>query len=143
MPILFIVVASVVLFLAVLALMAVAAFSEGGQLHRIRFDPSARPFPLAFGEAYDVRDAVLWRTQAAALQRLELAGPGGMEYRRLFREYQREAANFPEIYEGSSFAQWLLFLQRSGLVGLGSRRVSITPHGREFLHYCLEVSSAA
>ena len=143
MPLLFLVVICVALFLGVVALLAFAAATERRQLRQLRSDPAARAFPLEFNQAFDPQHAILWSTQIPSLRLIESGGSTGIEYKRLAGEYQRTAASFPELYEGSSFAQWLVFLHRSGLVDLGSRRVILTPYGREFLHYCVEMASAA
>jgi hypothetical protein len=64
-------------------------------------------------------------------------------YDRLYRAYQAAAASFPELYEGSSFAQWLLSLQRSELIALASYRVKITESGRSLLQHCMQATVAA
>jgi hypothetical protein len=143
MPLLFLIVVSVLVFLAIIILMAIAAASERAQLRRIHFDPAAQPFALPLSKAFHAEQAPLWSTQIDALQLIASAGMDGLEYDRVYREYQKTARAFPELYEGCGFAQWLFFLQRLELVALTSYRIKITAYGREFLNYCVQVSMAA
>jgi hypothetical protein len=143
MPLLFMVVAALLVFIAVMVLLAIAAASEYGQLQRIRFDPGAKPFVLSLDDAFDPNHAVLWSTQVPALQLIASAGAAGVPYNRLYAAYQKTAEAFPELYDGSSFAQWLSCLQRANLITLASHRVKITSYGRDFLWYCLETAIPA
>ena len=143
MPLLLMVVAAVLVFVGILVLLAVAALSEYAQLRRIHFDPAARPFTLSVSEAFDPAHVILWSTQIPALQLIASGGSSGVDYRRILTAYEAAARVFPELYEGSSFAQWLFFLQRSELVTLTSYRVKITEYGRDFLHYCKQTAVAA
>ncbi|MFB3814265.1 MAG: hypothetical protein ACE14L_09140 [Terriglobales bacterium] len=143
MPVLMIVVTSVLALVAIVTMLAVAAASENGLMQRIHFDPAARPFTLTLTEAFDPEHAVLWGTQLPALLLIDAAGGRGMRYSRLLQVYERTAACYPELYEGSSFAEWLLFLERNELAVLGSHRVRMTPYGREFLRHCAAESAVA
>jgi hypothetical protein len=143
MPLLFMVVAALLVFIAVMVLLAIAAVSEYGQLQRIRFDPGAKPFVLSLDDAFDPNHAVLWSTQVPELQLIASSGSAGVPYNRLYAAYRKTAASFPELYDGSSFAQWLSCLERSNLITLTSYRVKITSYGRDFLWYCLETAIPA
>jgi hypothetical protein len=143
MPLLFLIVASLLVFLAVMILMAVAAASERGQLRRIQFDPLAQPFALRLSEAFDSEQAMLWTTQIDALRLIASGGMDGVPYDCVYRAYQKTARTFPELYEGCGFAQWLFFLERSELVILTGSCVRITACGREFLNYCPQTSMTA
>ncbi len=144
MPVLMIALASVLVFIAIMVLLALAALAEYGQLQRIRFDPSAQPFSLVLTEAFDPEHAILWGTQVSALLLINSAGARGLAYNRLYHAYTETAQRYPELYEGSSFAQWLFFLEQNELVTLTSYRVRMTGYGREFLKHCLaEVAVAA
>jgi hypothetical protein len=143
MPLLFMVVAALLVFIAVMVLLAIAAVSENGQLQRIHFDPAAKPFVLSLEDAFDPNHALLWSTQVPALQLIASGGSAGVSYNRLYAAYQKTAASFPELYDGSSFAQWLSCLERSNLITLTSYRVKITSYGRDFLWYCLETAIPA
>lgn len=140
---LIIVVAAVAIFVIVVVLLAIAALSEAGQLHRIRFDPTARPFTLTMTDAFDPEHMVLWSTQVPALKSIRAAGFRGMSYKDLQGIYDETARTYPELYDGSSFAQWLFFLRRTELVSLGTYRVRLTEYGTEFLHYCVSETAIA
>ena len=133
---LIIVAIAVLAFVAVMILLAVAAVSEYGQWQRIRFDASAQPFMLSLNEAFDPDHALLWSTQIPALRVIHQAGGRGVKYAELLRAYHQAMRTFPELYEGSSFAQWLLFLHRSELIVLTTYRVKLTAFGRDLLEYC-------
>jgi hypothetical protein len=143
MPLLFLIVASLLVFLAVMILVAVAAASERAQLRRIQFDPLAEPFALHLSQAFDPEMAMIWAAQIDALLLIASGGSEGVDYDSVYRAYQRAAGIFPELYEGCGFAQWLFFLQSSELVVLTGSRVKITACGREFLNCCLPASSVA
>ncbi len=143
MPVLMIALASVLVFIAVMVLLAMAALAEYGQMQRIRFDPAARPFSLSLTEAFDPEHAILWGTQIPALLLVSSAGGRGLAYNRLYHAYLEAARHYPELYEGSSFAQWLFFLEQNELVTLTSYRVRITGYGREFLKHCLAETAVA
>jgi hypothetical protein len=143
MPLLFVLVASLLGFAAIMTLVAIAAASEYGQLQRLRHDPSAQPFTLSLCDAFDPEHVLLWSSQLEALRLIASGDKTGVEYQRLEAAYRGAAARFPELYEGSSFAQWLFFLQRSEVVVLTRSRVKITPYGRNLLQHCLETTVAA
>jgi hypothetical protein len=63
------------------------------------------------------------------------AGARGLSPQRLYRFYLASAAAFPELYDGSSFYNWLDFLERSRLITMTQERIVLTPEGREFLDY--------
>jgi len=133
---LIVLIVAILAFLTVMLLLAVAAVSEYGQLQRIRFDPSAQPFTLNLNDAFDPDQSPLWSTQIPALRMIYQAGGRGVKYAELLRVYQQAMQSYPELYEGSSFAQWLFFLYRSELVVLTTYRVKLTAYGRDFLEYC-------
>jgi hypothetical protein len=140
---LMVVVAAIVTFVLVMALLAIAVLAESGHLQRIGFDPEAQPFTLSLTEAFDPGHAMLWSTQIPALQVIAAAGTRGLRYHRLLAIYQRTAQKYPELYDGCCFAQWLFFLQSAELIVMGSYRVKITDHGRHFLQCVSELALAA
>jgi hypothetical protein len=138
-----VIVAAIVAFLIVMALLATAVVAERGQLRRLRYDPDAGPFTLSLTEAFDPDHAILWSTQIPALQLIRNAGPRGVSYHRLFCCYERTAQHYPELYDGCSFAQWLFFLQGAELITVSTYRIKITRTGRYFLDCFAEVAMAA
>ncbi len=137
MPVLIVAILSLLVFVAVMVVLFFAALAENRQMRRIHFDPSACPFTLSLSDAFDPDHAVLWTTQIPVLELINAAGARGISYERIFRLYAAAARSYPELYDGSSFAEWLLFLQQSDLIAMGSHRVKITGHGREFLRCCV------
>jgi hypothetical protein len=140
---LIVIVAAIAAFLVVMALLGIAIVAERGQLHRIRYDPDARPFTLSLTEAFDPDHAILWRTQIPALELIRHAGPRGVTYHRLFCAYERASQRYPELYDGCSFAQWLFFLQTAELITISTYRIRITRTGCYFLDCVAEVAMAA
>lgn len=132
-----VVVAPLLVFPALMILLALAAGTEHTFLRRIHFDPEARPFWLTVEAAFDSQHAQLWSTQLPGLRCLAAAGPRGMSYHDLFTlAYQSAAQHYPELYEGTSFAQWLWSLEQAGLITLRANRAVLTPLGHNFLRYC-------
>jgi hypothetical protein len=128
----------VVVFLVCSAGMAFAATTERAQLRRIGFKAGARPFSLTLSEAFDPQHALVWSTQVPALLYIAACGAEGVAYRDLYRmAYEPPARHYPELYEGSSFAEWLFCLEKSELIRLTPGRVALTSKGRTFLEYCL------
>lgn len=144
MPVLIVALASVLMLAAIVALAAMAWAAERDYLRRIRFSPLARPFTaIEVREAFDPEHAPLWTTQVAALLLVHSAGRRGLPYPQLYGAFKQAAERFPELYDGSSFAEWLLFLQRAELVVLTPSRVKITAEGRLFLDYMRRSTVAA
>ena len=143
MPLLIVIVVSILAFLSIMALLSIAAFSEYGQLRRIHSDPAAQPFTLALGDSSTTEHLLLWSTQIEALRLIASGGKNGVSYHQLYSVYRKSAAAFPEFYDGSSFAQWLFFLQRSKLITMSSFRVKVTEYGRSFLQYCMQTAVTA
>ena len=143
MPLLLVLIVSLLGFAAIMTLLTVAAASEYGQWRRLRRDPNAQAFTLSLCDAFDPEHVLLWSSQVEALRLIESGGKAGVGYPQVETAYRAAAARFPELYDGSSMAQWLLFLQRSELVVLTWTRVRITPYGRSLLQHCLETTVAA
>ncbi|MFB3814155.1 MAG: hypothetical protein ACE14L_08585 [Terriglobales bacterium] len=91
---------------------------------------SAIPMSLAL----EPESAIVWSTQIPALELIASASAQGVSTKRLCRRYMRDARDYPELYDGSSFREWLHFLQSSHLVAWNGDRIVLTPDGRNFLH---------
>ena len=143
MLILFVVALSLLALGAVMSLLAIAAGLERGQLRRLRHDSGAQPFMLSLCDAFDPEHAILWSSQLTALRLIASGDKRGVKYSCVYSVYQAAARHYPELYDGSSFAQWLLFLERSELIALTRFRVKITEHGRKLLQQCLQPTVAA
>lgn len=84
---------------------------------------------LSIADAYDADCSILWENQVFALQRIgsyvtipELAD--------LWGRYQHL---YPELYEQTTFSDWIAYLQNYGLVESNGSFVRLTANGREFL----------
>ena len=129
---------SVIAFLGFSIFLTIAHALERRTIDRIRNEPDGLSFSaIAIELAFDPDHAILWDTQVPALQLINSAGPHGAHIRRLYAWYCRSAALYPELYEGSSFKQWLEFLERVQLITRNPYRVALTPEGRDFLRYRL------
>ncbi len=59
---------------------------------------------------------LLWRTQLPALEALRSAGSGGVAIARMVQFYRDLARVYPELFDGSSFSDWLDALQSAEVV---------------------------
>lgn len=144
MPVLVLAILSIVTFFVTLVLLGVAEWSEARQVRNADALAEGTPFRvLSVCDAFEQEYAVLWETQAPALRLIAQAGPKGVARQRLFILYRRAATQFPELYDGTSFRQWLGFLEHAELVSLRESRVVITPVGLQFLRYRVETKVAA
>jgi hypothetical protein len=136
MPVLFLAVASYLIFFGVLILLWIAGKLEARELRRKSFPWLANPFPqLSIAQAFDPVYSRLWDAPLRALMRVEAAGSPGLPVSRLRPVFRKASARFPEIYEGCSFAQWLQFLEQNRLLACDGRRVTLTADGIAFLRY--------
>lgn len=144
MPVLILALLSVILFIVTLVLLGFAEASESRKMRTLDASREGSPFRvLSVCDAFEPEYAVLWETQAPALRFVAAAGAKGVTRPQLFAFYKRAACQYPELYEGSSFQQWLQFLESSELVSLRESRVSATPQGLQFLRFRVETKVAA
>ncbi len=144
MPVLILALISVVLFVVTLILLGFAEASEARKLRMADASAAGSPFRiLSVCDAFEPEYAVLWETQAPALRFIATAGTKGVTRPNLFALYKRAACRYPELYEGSSFQQWLEFLECSELVSVRDGRIAITPQGLQFLRFRVETKVAA
>lgn len=136
MPVLILALASLVVFVGTLALMAMANMAEERQIKKISLLIPTSPFRvISVCDAFEPEFAILWETQMPALKLIAAEGPKGVTIQRLYSFYRRSAAIYPELYDGSSFQQWLSFLETAELITVTEHRAAITKEGLEFLRY--------
>lgn len=139
--------AIVLLLICVLVLILVTAtLLRSDRVESIVAPPETpSPFPelLSISLAFDSDHAILWETQVPALELIGGAGQAGLRLRVLSRWYSDNAARYPELYDGTSFPQWLNFLESVQLIVCGPRRVALTSWGREFLECRLSAEKLA
>lgn len=88
---------------------------------------------LSLEDAFEPDCLLLWYGQLALLQFIARAGENGVPIDRVRPLYKRAAARFPELYEGSTFEQWLRFDEAARLICRNDASVWITRQGIEFL----------
>lgn len=100
----------------------------------------AEPFTvLSLADAFEPETAALWETQVPALSVIAAAGDDGEPLLRLRMLYAGLSRRFPELYDGSSFEEWLDFLESTSLVICDEDCVRMTSAGHAFLECRLPV----
>lgn len=84
---------------------------------------------LSIADAYDSDRHVLWENQVAVLQQIG----SGITVLELFPLWIRYMHQYPELYEQTTFPDWLGFLQNCNLVEPNGDTVRLTANGRDFL----------
>ncbi len=95
-------------------------------------------FNLPMGELTEIsapETVLLWSTQVAALRFLSNREPRGSFYTPLKLIYIELARQYPEIYEGGTFQNWVEFNVRVGLFRFKDDAIHITRAGNELLEY--------
>jgi hypothetical protein len=141
---LLVVVAAVVAFVLVVSLLLLADLAERKHVKQLRLGPLSQPFSaLSIAHAFDPERFMMWDTQLPLLEQLRSAGLKGCSLAHLYSFYLQLATRYPELYEGSSFEDWLGFLAASELVRLETDHGYITAEGRQFLQEFVKCRVAA
>ena len=90
---------------------------------------------LAPSEACDIDRTIVWRMQLPALHFVSDQEPRGTSGARLRPIYIELLRQFPEMYEGHTFEEWLEFLVALGLFSVTGRSIHITQNGHKFLEF--------
>ena len=136
MPVLILAIASVLVFLAIVALLSFANTLGSRTLRRKRILRQAKPLaPLSITEAFDPIYSALWEAPIAALRLIDSAGTSGIPVASLRPIYEEAADRFPEIYDGCGFLQWLQFLEETQLISWHGYKLVLTPEGEAFLRF--------
>jgi len=88
-------------------------------------------------DAFDPEYAILWETQVPALQLISDSAGGRVCENRLFFCWGEARHHYPEIFEDSTFEEWLTFLEDAQLIERQNGNVRITNDGRALLEYRL------
>jgi hypothetical protein len=132
---------SVGLLVVVMIWLATSHLVQWHQLQRIKTQATGTPFSvISVAHAFEPGHALLWDTQVPALELINSGGSKGVPLQRLFSWYEGAAHTYPELYDGSSFEQWLEFLHSARLVVRNEYRVALTQEGQEFLHYLVTLA---
>lgn len=135
MVVLVLAVASFLVFVVILMLLAIADTLESRAGRKKTNLAAPQPPLLSITEAFDPIYSVLWEAPIAALQLINSAGTSGIPAARLRPIYENVAARFPEIYEGCTFALWLQFLEKTQLISWQACNVVLTSDGHAFLKF--------
>jgi|SRR3954447_14874671 hypothetical protein len=139
MPVLFLTLAAFIFFVLVLIALSVAQLAERKEERRLFLRLPGNPFTvISIAQAFEADSAILWETQIPALQQIATGGTRGLAVARLRRYFSGMAKQYPELYEGVYFEQWVHFLEEAELVSICTDdRIAITPAGVEFLKFRL------
>jgi hypothetical protein len=139
MPVLFLTLAAVIFFLLVLGALAIAQLAERKEERRLFLQIPGKPFTvICIAQAFEEDSAILWDTQVPALRQIAIGGTKGVSVAKMRRFFAGTSKQYPELYEGVRFEQWIRFLEDAELVMLSTDdRIAITPQGVQFLRYRL------
>jgi len=139
MPVLFLTLAAFVFFVLVLIALSVAQLAERKEERRLFLRIPGKPFTvISVAQAFEADSAILWETQVPALQLIATGGLKGTPVAKMRRFFSMTAKQYPELYEGVYFEQWVRFLEEAELVIIApEEKIAITPQGLEFLKFRL------
>jgi hypothetical protein len=134
MPVLILAFAAVIFFVLVLVCLGVAQIAEHKEEHRIFLQIPDKPFNvICIAQAFEDESAILWETQIPALMQISIGGKRGVSVAKMRRFFAGTSKQYPELYDGVRFEQWVRFLEDAELIMLcPDDRVAITPQGIEF-----------
>jgi hypothetical protein len=137
MPVLFLSLAALIFFILVVAALGVAHFAERKEERRLFLRIPGKPFTvISVAQAFEEDSAILWDTQIPALRLVATGGSRGVGSSKMREVFASSSGQYPELYEGVRFEQWIQFLEDAELVAVVSDdRVAITPQGLAFLKY--------
>jgi hypothetical protein len=137
MPVLFLTLAAILFFVLVLVALGVAQFAERKEERRLFLQIPGRPFTvICVAQAFEEDSAILWETQIPALQQIAIGGRRGVSVAKMRRFFSGTSKQYPELYEGVRFEQWIRFLEDAELIMLSTDdKLAITPKGLQFLRY--------
>ncbi len=134
MLVLFSVILSLSCFIGIMAALCLAQFTEWVATRRIQRRAKTRPLAaLSDILAVDLDCAILWDAQIPALELIAAGGSIGIPKSDLHAFYSKLAHCYPELFEGSTFEQWLEFLEETLLIVQNECRVALTPEGQDLL----------
>ena len=139
MPVLFITLAAVIFFVLVLVCLGVAQLAERKEERRLFLQIPGTAFTvISVAQAFEEDSAILWETQIPALRQIAIGGRKGVSVAKMRRFFAGTCRQYPELYEGVRFEQWIRFLEDAELIMLSTDdRLAITPQGIQFLKYRL------
>jgi len=139
MPMVFLALAALIFFVLVLVALGIAQLAERKEERRLFLQISGKPFTvISIAQAFEEDSAILWDTQVPALRQIAIGGTRGVSVAKMRRFFAGTSRQYPELYEGVRFEQWVRFLEDAELIMLSmDDRIAITPQGLQFLRYRL------
>jgi len=139
MPVLFLALAATIFFVLVLVALGIAQLAERKEERRLFLQIPGKPFTvISIAQAFEEDSAILWDTQVPALRQIAIGGSKGVSVAKMRRFFAGTSKQYPELYEGVRFEQWIRFLEDAELIILSTDdRIAITPQGISFLRYRL------
>jgi len=139
MPVLFLTLAATIFFVLVLVALGIAQLAERKEERRLFLQIPGKPFTvISIAQAFEEDSAILWDTQVPALRQIAIGGSKGVSVAKMRRFFAGTSKQYPELYEGVRFEQWIRFLEDAELIMLSTDdRIAITPQGIQFLRYRL------
>jgi hypothetical protein len=139
MPMVFLALAALIFFVLVLVALGIAQLAERKEERRLFLQISGKPFTvICIAQAFEEDSAILWDTQVPALRQIAIGGTRGVSVAKMRRFFAGTSKQYPELYEGIRFEQWVRFLEDAELIMLAvDDRIAITPQGLQFLRYRL------
>ncbi len=137
MPVLFLTLAATIFFVLVLVALGIAQLAERKEERRLFLQIPGKPFTvISIAQAFEEDSAILWDTQVPALRQIAIGGGKGVSVAKMRRFFAGTSKQYPELYEGVRFEQWIRFLEDAELIMLSTDdRIAITPQGIQFLRY--------
>ena len=138
MPVLALLMVAVFAFGVIVAMLIAAQHLEGKHLLRLAQWKIGRPVTvIAIADAFDPDRSMLWETQLPALRFVASRQWRGVSVAALHRYFERCVNDFPELFSGVGFANWIDFLRDQQLITVENDRACITDAGRCFLTYTM------
>ncbi len=108
---------------------------------RCVYGPGERKIPetplldrlLSMADAFEPQTAPIWDSQLPALELIHSAPFPGIRIGEVEYAFSNCKEAFPEIFEGSTFSDWLKFCQRQDLFLIYGQRVLLSTTGRKFM----------
>jgi len=145
MPVLIIVLSAYLFFFGVIALIAIAEYADRHERRQAVEHAGGPPVSLAgmnAGQASHPHYFGFWQAQVPGLGLIHYAGSAGIYLRNLRPCFAVVCRRFPEIYDGRTLEQWVLFLEQEQLVLCSGPKVKLTRQGSDFLRVQLTRGTA-
>src|SRR3954462_2550116 len=119
MSVQFLSLAALIFFILVIAALGVAHFAERKEERRLFLRIPGKPFTvISIAQAFEEDSAILWDTQIPALRLVATGGSRGVCSSKMRELFVSSSGEYPELYEGVRFEQWVQFLEDAELVAV-------------------------